>query len=204
DISVVVIQGSGEGVFSTGILNPVLRAQMTKHQVIDLVRLANRAYDAIEALPQIVIASLNGVTRAGGAELALAADIRLASAAATLAFPEAAWGGFPGAGGPARLAALVGRGRALELIGTCREIDATEMLRIGLVQEVHSRASLAEATRTLAEKIAASGPLATSGAKRIVATRLGQGAPEAAALADALRYALEWSEDVDEGIAAHR
>jgi enoyl-CoA hydratase len=56
----------------------------------------------------------------------------------------------------------------------------------------------------LAEKIAAAGPLATSGAKRIITTRLGQGAPEAGALSQALRYALEWSEDVDEGIAAHR
>jgi enoyl-CoA hydratase len=102
------------------------------------------------------------------------------------------------------LAALVGRGRALELIGTCRQIDAAEMERIGLVQSVHPPETLATATRALAERIAASGPLATSGAKRIITTRLGRGAVEASALSHALRNALEWSEDVDEGIAAHR
>jgi enoyl-CoA hydratase len=204
EISVVVIGGAGASHFSTGLLNPALRAQMTKREVVELVRLANRAFDAVEALPQIVIAALNGVARAGGAELALACDIRLAAAHATMTFPEAAWGGFPGAGAPSRLATLVGRGRALELIATCREIDAAEMERIGLAQGVHPAAALASATRALAEKIAAAGPLATSGAKRIIATRLGQGAPEASALSDALRYALEWSEDVDEGMAAHR
>jgi enoyl-CoA hydratase len=202
--SVIILRGAGEDCFSTGILNPALRAQFSKGDVVDLVRLANRAFDAIDALPQIVIASLSGVARAGGAELALACDIRLAAANATMSFPEAAWGGFPGAGGPARLSALVGRGRALELIGTCRQIDASEMERIGLVQGVHSPETLATATQVLAERIAASGPLATSGAKRIITARLGQGALAASALSQALRYALEWSEDVDEGIAAHR
>ncbi|MBI3104274.1 MAG: enoyl-CoA hydratase, partial [Candidatus Rokubacteria bacterium] len=70
----------------------------------------------IEALPQIVIAALNGAARAGAAELALACDIRLAAAHATFALPEALWGGFPGAGGPVRLPVLVGRARALEII----------------------------------------------------------------------------------------
>lgn len=203
-ISAVVIRGTGTEQFSCGILNPVLRAQFSKREVIELVRLANRAFDAVEALPQIVIASLNGPLRAGGAELALACDIRLAAQHVTMYFPEAAWGGFPGASAPARLATLVGRGRALELIATGRKIDAAEMERIGLVQGVHPPQELVSATAALAEKIAAAGPLATAGAKRIIATRLGQGAPEASALSDALRYTLEWSEDVDEGIAAHR
>src|SRR5206468_11949566 len=64
------------------------------------LRTANRVYDALEALPQIVIAALNGAARAGAAELSLACDIRLAGAHATFALPEALWGGFPGAGGP--------------------------------------------------------------------------------------------------------
>src|SRR5262245_66342283 len=101
-----------------GILNPVVRASYTKDQILELVRTANRLYDAIEALPQIVIAALNGIARAGAAELALACDIRLAASHATFALPEALWGGFPGAGGPVRLPALVGKARALEIICT--------------------------------------------------------------------------------------
>lgn len=200
----VVITGAGTGVFSTGILNPVLRAAFSKDDIIALVRLANRAFNAIEAVPQIVIAAINGPARAGAAELALACDIRLAAEHATMTFPEAAWGGFPGAGGPYRLASTVGRGRALELICSGREIDAKEMERIGLVQGVYPADALAAAAAALAERIAAAGPLAIRGAKRIIRSRLEPGLEAARELSDALRHELEWSRDVDEGIAAHR
>jgi len=204
EIQAVVVTGGGTQFFSMGILNPAVRASYTKEQILDLVRLANRVYDALEGLPQIVIAALNGIARAGAAELSLACDIRLAAAHATFALPEALWGGFPGAGGPVRLPMLVGRARALELMCTGREIDAAEMERLGLVLAVHpSDRLLAEAT-ALAARIAASGPLATRGAKRIVTTRLYGGFGEARALSDTLRHALEWSQDVDEGMAAHR
>ena len=106
----VVLTGSGSEFFSMGILNPTVRASYTKQQILELVRTANRLYDALEALPQIVIAALNGAARAGAAELSLACDIRLAAAHATWALPEALWGGFPGAGGPVRLPMLVGPG----------------------------------------------------------------------------------------------
>jgi enoyl-CoA hydratase/carnithine racemase len=200
----VVLTGGGSQFFSMGILNPAVRATYTKEQILDLVRTANRLYDALEALPQIVIAALNGIARAGAAELSLACDIRLAAAHATFALPEALWGGFPGAGGPVRLPMIVGRARALELICTGREIDAAEMERLGLVLAVHPSERLLPEALALAGRIAASGPLATRGAKRIVNTRLYGGFGEARALADTLRHALEWSQDVDEGMAAHR
>ena len=136
-IQAVVITGSGSEFFSMGILNPAVRASYTKEEILDLVRIANRLYDAIEALPQIVIAAFNGAARAGAAELSLACDIRLAATHATFRLPEALWGGFPGAGGPVRLPAIVGRARALELICTGREIDAAEMERLGLVLAVY-------------------------------------------------------------------
>jgi len=200
----VVITGAGSEYFSMGILNPALRAAHSKDEILDIVRLANATYDAVEALPQIVIAALNGITRAGAAELALACDIRLAASHARLAFPEAQWGGFPGAGGPIRLPALIGRARALELICTGREIDASEMARIGFVVSVHSGTSLMPETRAMAEKIAANGPLATRGAKRIDRVRMTAGDAAARDTAWELRRALEWSSDVDEAIAAHR
>jgi len=200
----VVLTGAGSEFFSMGILNPTVRASYTKPQILELVRTANRLYDALEALPQIVIAALNGAARAGAAELSLACDIRLAAAHATWALPEALWGGFPGAGGPVRLPMLVGRARALEIMCTGRELDAAELERLGLVLAVYPADRLLAEAHALASRIAASGPLATRGAKRIVNTRLYGGFGEARALADTLRHALEWSRDVDEGMAAHR
>ena len=204
EVQAVVVTGSGRDYFSMGILNPAVRATYTKDQILELVRIANRLYDAIEALPQIVIAALNGAARAGAAELALACDIRLAAAHATFALPEALWGGFPGAGGPVRLPVIVGRARALEVICTGREVDAAEMERIGLVLAVRPADQLLPEALALARRIGQSGPLATRGAKRIINVRNLAGPAAGRALADALRHALEWSRDVDEGMAAHR
>src|SRR6202171_2515070 len=204
EIQAVVVTGSGSEFFSMGILNPVVRASYIKEQILDLVRIANRLYDAIEALPQIVIAALNGAARAGAAELALACDMRLAAAHATFALPEALWGGFPGAGGPVRLPMLVGRARALEIMCTGRELDAAELQRLGLVLAVHPGDRLLAEAQALAARIAASGPLATRGAKRIMNAGRAAGFAAARSLSDALRHALEWSHDVDEGMAAHR
>ncbi|MFC0385167.1 enoyl-CoA hydratase/isomerase family protein [Muricoccus vinaceus] len=203
DIQVFVITGSGSKIFSMGMLNPELRGSLSKEAVLEIVFLANAVFDAIEALPQIVIASINGILRAGAVELALACDIRLAARHANLAMPEARWGGFPGAGAPVRLPLTVGRARAIELICTGREVDAAEMERLGLVQAVLDGDQLAVATQAMAAAIAASGPLAIRGAKRIVAARTEPGFRAARDLSDSLRRALEWSEDVAEGIAAH-
>ena len=202
--NVLVITGAGSEHFSMGIMNPAIRASMTKDEVVRLVRLANRVFDALEALPQIVIAAVNGRVFAGAVELALACDIRYAATHSTLCMPEAAWGGFPGAGGPVRLPILVGRARALELICTAREIDAQEMLALGLMQGVFSNEHFAAEVHAIAQRMASNGPLATRGAKRIIDARQAPGFRSARELADALRHSLEWSQDVDEGIAAHR
>jgi enoyl-CoA hydratase/carnithine racemase len=161
-------------------------------------------FDAIEALPQIVIAGLNGLVRAGAVELALACDIRIAGDHVKLSSPEAKWGGFPGAGGPVRLPSIVGMGRALELLCTGREIDAQEMERIGLVDRVVERDSVHATLDEMARTIAENGPLATKGTKRIARMREASGFAAGRRLSDELRAALEWTNDVDEGIAAVR
>lgn len=204
ETNVLVITGAGTDIFSLGILNPAIRASLSKDEVVRLVRRANLVFDAIEALPQVVIAAINGKMLAGAVELALACDLRYAASSATLAMPEATWGGFPGAGAPVRLPLLVGKARALELICTGREIDAAEMERLGLVQGVFPAPGFAAAVKGIAERIAQSGPLAVRGAKRIMAARQEPGFRAAREMSDALRHALEWSQDVDEGIAAHR
>jgi enoyl-CoA hydratase/carnithine racemase len=204
DVQAILITGAGDDFFSHGLLNPVIRARLSKDEVLETVVLANNVFDTIEALPQIVIAVINGGIRAGASELALACDIRLVADHATLALPEAKWGGFPGAGAPHRLPMVVGHGRALELIATGREIDAAMMERIGFVEYVYPANELRGAALEMAQQIGANGPLATRGAKRIMRVRREPGFKAARELSDALRHALEWSHDVDEGMAAHR
>lgn len=203
-VHAVVVTGAGEEWFCAGLMNPEVRAAMTKDEVVAYVAEGNRAFDALEALPQVVIAAIGGKVMAGGAELALACDIRIVSDAATLAFPEAKWGGFAGAGAPHRLPMVVGYAHALELLATAKEIDAAEMARIGFAQHLRPRGAVKAAAAETARAIAANGPLATRGAKRIARMRTEPGFRAARELSDALRHALEWSHDVDEGIAAVR
>ncbi|WP_022720876.1 enoyl-CoA hydratase/isomerase family protein [Rhodopseudomonas sp. B29] len=204
NVDVLTITGSGTDIFSIGILTPALRGSLSKPDVLSLIRLANEAFDAIEALPQIVIAGLNGKVMAGACELALACDMRIAADHATWASPEAKWGGFPGVGAPVRLPRVVGMGRALDLLCTGREIEAREMSGIGLVNEVIERSMLHDVVAAKARAIADHGPLATKGAKRIAREREAAGFAAARKLSDDMRAALEWTADVDEGIAAVR
>jgi len=201
--NVVVITGAGSETFSMGILNPAIRASYTKDDIVAIVMRANRTFDAIEALPQIVIAGINGRVLAGAVELCLACDLRYAAAHATMTMPEATWGGFPGAGAPVRLPTVVGRARALELIATGRTIDAGEMERYGIVLDVFHRDAFRDGVLAVARRVAASGPLAIRGAKRVAAVREEPGFVAARTLSDSLRRSLEWSHDVDEGMAAH-
>ena len=189
----VIITGAGDTFFSAGMLHPKVRAKLTKDQILGIVRLGNAVFDRIEALPQITIAALNGAARAGAAELSLACDMRIAAPHATFSLPEAKWGGFPGAGAPVRLPGVVGRARAL----------AEEMERVGLTLETHAADRLLPAVRELAGRIAACGPLAIRGAKRIVNMRSASGFKAARELSDALRHALEWTHDIDEAAAAN-
>jgi len=198
----VILTGSGGKFFSAGMLHPKVRATLSREQILGMVRLANTVFDRIEALPQVVIAALNGVTRAGAAEMTLACDIRIAASHATFAVPEAKWGGFPGAGAPVRLPGLVGRARALELICTARELNAQEMEHWGLTLATHAPEKLMDAAYDIANRIAACGPLAIRGAKRIVNLRERAGFAAARELSDALRHALESTSDMTEGQAA--
>lgn len=204
DVHVVTLRGAGEEYFSAGILTPELKAGMQKDEILDLVMLANEVFDDLEALPQIVICGLNGIVRAGAVELMLACDIRIAATHVRLSLPEAKWGIFPAAGAPVRLPLVIGAGRALELICTGREIDSSEMERIGLVNCVVAKESLQARMDTLAQEISDNGPMATRGAKRIVSLRTEPGFRAAREMSDALRYAYEWTQDAEESVAAHK
>ena len=115
-----------------------------------------------------LIAAVNGFALAGGTELALACDIRIAAETARFGQPEVRWAIIPGAGGTQRLPRAIGMSAALEIILTGRQVDAQEALRLGLVHRVVPAADvLAEARRTAAALLV-NGPLALRAAKQAV------------------------------------
>ena len=163
-IRCVVIAGAGEKAFCAG-ADLKERAGMDPIQVRKTVSLIRGNINELEALPQPVIAAVNGVAFGGGTELALASDIRVASETAKLGLTETALGIIPGAGGTQRLPRLVGKGRAKELIFTARRIDAWEAREIGLVEYVVPADSLLEKALEIANQIVRNGPIAIAQAK---------------------------------------
>src|SRR2546428_10631605 len=128
--------------------------------------LGHEATHLLETMPKPAIAAINGFALGGGCELALACDIRYASAKAKLGQPEVNLGILPGWGGTQRLARACGLGVAKELILTGRLVDADEALRIGLVNGVHD--PVLEKVREVAALLASKSPLALAAAKRAV------------------------------------
>ena len=100
-----------------------------------------------------MIAAINGFALGGGLELALSCHIRIASKNARMGLPETSLGVIPGYGGTQRLAQLIGRGRATDLILTCRMMGAEEALQVGLVTQVVAQEELLSTAAVLADKI---------------------------------------------------
>ena len=156
----------------------------------------------LETMPKPAIAAVNGFALGGGCELALACDIRYASATARLGQPEVSIGIIPGWGGTQRLARAVGIGRAKELVYTGRMVGAEEAERIGLVNAVFPPEELMERTLELARSLAAKSPLALAAAKELVNQTL-QGDLAAGLEDEAAAFAeLFSSEDQKEGMRA--
>ena len=122
--------------------------------------------NTLAALPVPTIAAVNGFALGGGLELALAADLRVASEDARLGLPEVSLGLIPGYGGTQRLARLVGMGRALDLIYTGRHVKADEALQLGIVNRVAPDAL--SAAKELAAQILKNAPVALGLAKEAV------------------------------------
>jgi enoyl-CoA hydratase/carnithine racemase len=125
-------------------------------------------FDRLAALPPPVIAALNGIAFGGGLELALCADLRIASEQARLGLPEVTIAALPGWGGTQRLPRLIGPGRAKHMILTGQPIDAARAEAWGLVSEVVAGDALLDRARELASQIAANAPLAVQASKRLI------------------------------------
>ncbi|MBI5473131.1 MAG: enoyl-CoA hydratase/isomerase family protein [Ignavibacteriae bacterium] len=158
-ISVVILTGAGEKAFVAGTdikELTVLNSETGK----DFSAKGQEVFDLIENLGKPVIAAVNGYALGGGCELALACHIRIASENAKFGQPEVNLGIIPGYGGTQRLARLIGRGRAMEMILSGNQIDAQEALRIGLVNKVVPQAELLATATSMAQLIASKGQVA--------------------------------------------
>jgi enoyl-CoA hydratase len=130
-------------------------------------RTFNNAYNSIESLKIPVIAAISGYALGGGLELALACDIRICSADAILGLPEIKLGIFPGAGGTQRLPAIIGAGRAKDMIYTGKPVNASKALDYGLCNMVTENNLLDEAKKYASQLLKLSSA-ALAGAKRAV------------------------------------
>jgi len=200
-VRAVIVTGSGEKAFVAGAdINEL--AKMTPITGKATSEKGQQIFSAIECFPKVVIAAVNGFALGGGCELALACHIRIASENAQLGLPEVSLGIIPGYGGTQRMARLLGKGKALELILTGDRVNAQDAERIGLVNKVVPAAELMATAEAMARKIASRGPLAVRAAIEAVMVGSDMGFEEGQFLEATLFGLLASTEDMKEGMAA--
>jgi enoyl-CoA hydratase/carnithine racemase len=150
----LVIKGAGDRAFVSGGDLKELSTLRTQEDASAMAKRMRSICDQLASFPAPVIAALNGHAFGGGAEVAVAADIRVAADDIKIAFNQVELEIMPAWGGAERLAALVGRGRALLLAGTGTTLNAVEAERIGLVDLVFPRSSFDEGWRSVARALA--------------------------------------------------
>lgn len=165
-VKVLVLTGEGRAFVAGADISEMV----SKNPIdgLEFGRLGASVFRAIEQLPFPVIAAVNGFALGGGCELAMACDIRLASAKAKFGQPETGLGIIPGFSGTQRLPRLVGPAKAKELIYTGEIIKADEALRIGLVNGVTEPEALIDEALAMAEKIALQPRQAVALAKKAI------------------------------------
>lgn len=159
-----LILTGADGVFAAG----ADIAELRDRRADDARRGINaHAFVRVAELPMPVIAAIDGYALGGGAELAYAADIRLATPTLKIGNPETGLGILAAAGASWRLKEIVGDARAIELLLTGRTVHAEEALRIGLVSSLHEPVDLLAAAHAVADRIARNDPAATIATKRV-------------------------------------
>ncbi|NPT46938.1 enoyl-CoA hydratase/isomerase family protein [Paraburkholderia sp. 1N] len=167
EMRVLVLTGAGAAFCAGADLKEVLAGQTLGPGEADFLDRANQVFGRLRNFPKPVIAVLNGITMAGGLELAMCADLVIAAESATLADAHANFGVYPGAGGAAVLPRLIPLNMAMYLLLTGKSLSSTEMKACGLVCEVHPDAELAEAAQKLAMHIARKSPIALRRMKEV-------------------------------------
>lgn len=153
--------------------------------------------DRLAAHPALSIAAIDGLALGGGLELAMACTMRVAGAESKLGLPEVKLGLIPGAGGTQRLPRLVGRGAALDIMLTGRQLSADEALRIGLIDRLTEAGNAVAAARQLADELCAASLPAQQAVVRTV------GAAFDLPLAEGMRYEVDQIQELfEQGEAA--
>ena len=201
DVRAVIVTGAGERAFCAGADLKERRTLAPDERAAHTTAI-EAAAEALAALPMPTIAAVRGFALAGGAELAIACDLRVAAQDATFGFPEVKIGIFPGAGGALRLPRIVGSGAARDLLFTGRQIAASEAFRLGLIDRLVPAETVVEAAAELAAEIAANAPLAVRAVKRALEASQDTRPEEARRAVNALRATLDGTADYDEGLAA--
>jgi len=159
DVKAVILTGSGDKAFIAGAdIGELFELDSESGRIYVLK--GQEMTKQIENYPKPVIAAVNGFALGGGTEVALACHVRIASDNAKMGQPEVKLGLIPGFGGTQRLARLVGKGQAMELILTGKMISAQHALEIGLVNQVVTQDDLLLTCQNLAKKMIVNGPLA--------------------------------------------
>lgn len=165
-VAVLVLTGTGKGFIAgadIGEYHGVSGVAFDEYQ-----RLSRRVFSALELLPQLTIAAVNGYALGGGFEVALCCDLILASEGAQFGLPEVKLGLLPGGGGTQRLARAAGIRFAKEAVVTGTFYSAAEMVQRGVASSVHPGDELLPAALELAQRIAGRPPLAVRAAKRVI------------------------------------
>jgi enoyl-CoA hydratase/carnithine racemase len=207
EVQVIVLTGAGEKFFCAGAdiamlqqADPVWKYYFCLH--------ANETLSRLEQTPKLVIAALNGHTVGGGLEIALAADLRVARAGAgKIGLPEVALGVLPGTGGTQRLARLLGKAKAIELMCTGSNMSFEDAKALGIVHEVLAGGA-AEFTAQVMEYARkfctpAKAAMAVGHIKRAVQTGAEVPLEYGLALERELQAKLFHSQDAREGLAAY-
>jgi len=200
-VRAMILTGSGPKAFVAGADIGELSA-CDPLQAETLSRKGSAVFRSLERCPKPVLAAVNGFALGGGCELAMACHLRIASENAKFGQPEVKLGITPGYGGTVRLARLVGRGRALEVLLSGAMIDAQEALRIGLVNRVVAADRLLTESVELLKAILENGPLAVAGCLLMVEEQADLTQDEALALESRRFGELAGTEDFREGTAA--
>jgi enoyl-CoA hydratase len=168
EIRVIIVTGSGEKAFVAG----ADISEFASFSIEDGKKLSQIGHDILFNLVENsvtpIIAAVNGFALGGGLELAMSCHIRVASDNAKMGLPEVSLGVIPGYGGTQRLAQLIGKGKAFELIFTAGMIKADEALSLGLVNYCVTQTELMAKCEAIAQQIIKNSPSAIGSAIRAV------------------------------------